>query len=241
MARTNKPKIDPLTNEPFPLRSPTEDPVNTDFCYYEIHKQISGEQGQVPIQYHLKIPQLKNNQGAARRINQTISEVCQLLLVQMQRRMQRGDDDRRTGLGTAHFVYQAEYRITFHSSNYLCVLIEEYEDQGGAHGMPYREVMIFDNQTGQQLSARDLFALPYEQMQEEKEKAFVSLIAQDPKSYWENAIETLRERNDADERFYLKPDGVVFYYPPYELAPYAAGYVEVQVSYACLPLNHPTY
>jgi hypothetical protein len=217
-----------------PLRDPKDDPNHPDFCYYEIHKEITGVGGQIPIHYELKIPQLK--QESAEAINARLVLTCQTLLSQMQERMRKGEDDRTEPIVTGHYLYQADYRITYYTENYCCILIEEYENKGGAHGMPYRESLIFNRCTGEEVRGNQLFAVSSEKRKKLKEQAFRKLITASPKDYWDNALQTICEE-DSDTNYYLTDSGTTFYYPPYELAPYAAGYVEATVPYSQLPLK----
>ena len=53
------------------------------------------------------------------------------------------------------------------------------------------------------------------------------------------AIEIVKESVSLDSPFYLNEDGVVIYFGPYELAPYAAGFVEILVPYEELELFVP--
>jgi hypothetical protein len=219
-----------------PLRDPKEDPLAPDFYYYEIHKEITGSEGQIPIRYDLKIPQLKYENTITRHINHRIAQICQTLLTQMQGRMKAGDDDRSSEAGVSHYLYQADYRITYFTERYLCILIEEYENKGGAHGMPYREPLIFSLQTGEEVCGDRLFALSDQKRKQAKEQAFAAVISGSPKEYWENAMQTIREEESGTSHYYLTESGTTFYYPPYELAPYAYGYVEATVPYSQLPL-----
>jgi hypothetical protein len=227
----------PSPNSHLPLRDPKDDPNHPDFCYYEIHKEITGIGGQIPIHYDLKIPQLKQESAAADAINSRLALTCQTLLSQMQKRMRRGEDDRTEPIATGHYLYQADYRITYYTENYCCILIEEYENKGGAHGMPYRESLIFDRCTGEEVRGNQLFAESSEKRKKLKEQAFRKLITASPKDYWDNALQTICEEGSGDTNYYLTDSGTTFYYPPYELAPYAAGYVEATVPYSQLPLK----
>jgi hypothetical protein len=218
-----------------PLRDPKDDLNHPDFCYYEIHKEITGTKGQTPIRYDLKIPQLKHENAIAKNINTRLALTCQTLLTQMQDRMRGDEDDQNALPSLGHYEYQADYRITYFTEKYCCILIEEYENKGGAHGMPYRKTLIFDMETGEEIRGDQLFAQPSEKRRQLKEQAFRKIITASPKDYWDNALQTIQEKGN--DHYYLTDNGTTFYYPPYELAPYAHGYVETTVPYSLLPLK----
>ncbi|MDR2043847.1 MAG: DUF3298 and DUF4163 domain-containing protein [Clostridium sp.] len=238
----------------FFLEAPRTDRLNPDFYYYAIQKELISSDGKAVIEYDVKLPQLRENGAASERINQQIWETYQSLLAAVKARLDAGTTfreyhrDREADHGPQgdgalaspiyHYIYQANYRITLYSSKYLCVLIEEYENTGGAHGMPYRDVLIFRVADGLPAAQDSLFAENREAWEQKKEEAFAEEIRRQPELYWENAMDTVRRDSETSRQgYYLTREGVVFYYAPYELAPYAAGYVEALVPYAQLPLK----
>jgi hypothetical protein len=214
------------------------DTKNPGFEYCEIHKRIDGGKGQIPIDYTCEIPQLQENDEVSTLINQQILNACEGILTQRQHQIWQSTSSQHTNAHPTPVIVEMHYRITYHTETHLSILLEEYENQGGAHGISYRQSLIFSTKTGERLNGPEVFEASAETVKHEKEKAFLSEIEQTPEFFWENAKQTIQEDGGAQNNsFYLTKDGVVFYYAPYELAPYAVGYVEATVPFDKLPLH----
>lgn len=119
--------------------------------------------------------------------------------------------------------YLDENYVSFYQSSYVYL--------GGAHGMPYHIGYTFDLHTGEMLTLSDIVGNSETELKEIVTKHFAEYINTDPESFWENAVDTVRECTDMDSMFYLTEDGIVFYFEPYALACYAAGFQEVIIPY----------
>ena len=105
--------------------------------------------------------------------------------------------------------------------------------------MPYRVPHTFDLHTGEELDLSFFVANAEEEFNDIVIGQFIKIYDVDPLLYWDDAIEIVRESVSFDSPFYLNEDGVVIYFGPYELAPYAAGFVEIVVPYEELELYVP--
>ena len=105
--------------------------------------------------------------------------------------------------------------------------------------MPYWIPYTFDLHTGEQLGLSFFVANDEAEFKEIVTEQFVKMYDVDPLLYWDDAVESVRETVDFDSPFYLTEDGLVIYYGPYNLAPYAAGFVEIVVPYEDLELYVP--
>lgn len=126
--------------------------------------------------------------------------------------------------------------IFFFNERFISFTQQGYEYSGGAHGMPYWIPHTFDLHTGEELSLSFFVANDEETFKDIVTEQFIRMYDVDPEWYWDNAIETVRESVDFDSPFYLKEEGLVVYFGPYELAPYVAGFVEIVVPYDDLEL-----
>jgi hypothetical protein len=220
------------------LRNFKIDTKNPAFQYCEIHKRIHVGKGKIPIDYTCQIPQLQDSTQVGIIINHQIVNACEGLLSQRQHRSQQGTAQKQGNTRSTPLIVEAQYRITYHTDSHLCILLEEYENEGGAHGIPYRESLIFSTKTGERLRGAEIFEASVDTVRIEKEQAFLHEIDETPQLFWENAKQTIHEDLGASgDSFYLSQDGAVFYYAPYELAPYAVGYVEAIIPYDRLPLR----
>lgn len=108
--------------------------------------------------------------------------------------------------------------------------IDYYE--GGAHGINQQLVFNFDNKTGQLLTLSDIFVPGFEQALADK---LLSCLLEQTDS---KDIDDLRNKGYlysmdmfAPENFELGDAGITFIYNPYEIAPYAMGKTELELSY----------
>ena len=114
---------------------------------------------------------------------------------------------------------------------------DNYLFTGGAHGMPGRENHIFSETNGSEVTLASLLPLSEEEVNELAREAFLSRIEEHPEDgYFEDAADTIRAKTDFFSQSYLTQEGVVFYAQPYEIGPYASGFIEVTVPWEELGL-----
>lgn len=130
------------------------------------------------------------------------------------------------------------YRI---GSHYLLINYDGYDYFGGAHGMPYRVHLLFDLNTGDEISLADLCNMT--------ESSFKNLVAmktvedwksgdnyyynsyEDNPEYQNELFEEAKEYASKDMSVNYLADGIEVEYPPYYMGPYASGYICVFISY----------
>lgn len=118
---------------------------------------------------------------------------------------------------------------------YLEVDFSGYLYMGGAHGEPFRQTYLFDLEDGSIVSVGDIFGISEEEYRrlaaeytvedyrENGEKYFLS----DEDSIYKYAYEHV----DFHFLMHLSEEGVVIEYSPYELGPYASGFIPVTIPY----------
>lgn len=115
---------------------------------------------------------------------------------------------------------------------YLSVLTDAYLYEGGAHGMPYREGRVFRLLDGQEVKLADLTDKTQEDWEKLLRARFADRVSEGEEGeFYEDAMELVKERDMSDLGYYFAETGIVFYLPPYEIAPYSTGYVEVEIPY----------
>ena len=114
---------------------------------------------------------------------------------------------------------------------YLSFVQQNYEYSGGAHGMPFWNGYTFDLETGEQLQLSDIVENDDLQIKEIVTGYFEQMYEKEPDAYWDDAVDVVREYASLQSPFYLSEEGIVFYYGPYELAPYAGGFIEIVIPY----------
>ena len=124
-------------------------------------------------------------------------------------------------------------------NHYLAVEYSGYWYGGGAHGYPSIEQYLFDLETGKQLTLKDFYM--------GSEESFKELVAQKTKedflSYEEGYSPYFSDNasavyNDAYKYASIEgmltwfyEDGIEVIYPPYDMGPYASGFISVFISY----------
>ncbi|MCR4792785.1 MAG: RsiV family protein [Lachnospiraceae bacterium] len=110
---------------------------------------------------------------------------------------------------------------------------------GGAHGMPMRDQYLYDLKTGEELTFADF----YNGTEEDFKTLIAEMTVEDYESYGEyppycghEDLDDLYEQAYAsawieEDCIEFTEDGIIYYYPPYEMGPYAAGYIEFSISY----------
>lgn len=117
-----------------------------------------------------------------------------------------------------------EYEITYKQNGVLSLYTDEYIDKGGAHGLTTRDSQNWNLQNGKWIRLEDVFAnKPYyiidilksinKQIEERKYQFF--------DNYCSLVQDHLKMKN-----FYMTGKGIVIFFNPYEIAPYATGIPE---------------
>ena len=150
-----------------------------------------------------------------------------------------------------HSEHPSWYRITedyYVSSidnicdNYLTIGMSGYWYGGGAHGMPSRLQYMFDLTTGELKTLSDFYtgsendfkALVAEKTKEhflscmEKEDYGTPYFAADAETVYAEAYDKVSLDSGTIE---FTEDGIIYSYPPYEMGPYASGFIDIKISY----------
>ncbi|MDR1896096.1 MAG: DUF3298 and DUF4163 domain-containing protein [Prevotellaceae bacterium] len=104
--------------------------------------------------------------------------------------------------------------------------------EGGAHGNYGKYCFVINKNSGNKISYNAL-------IRKDKEQEFLQLAEQEFKTQFgikanENLYELYTFEDDKfhlPDEFHFTPSGLVFYYNPYEIAPYSAGLIELLLPY----------
>lgn len=134
--------------------------------------------------------------------------------------------------GISHSIYSSTLsEIAYFDGRYVSFCQQEYDYQGGAHGMPLWIGLTFDLETGERLSLPDVIANSEEELNSIVTEYFAEYINGNPEEFWEDALDIVRDEICFESDFYLTEDGIKFYFHPYALSSYAAGFPEVTIPY----------
>lgn len=126
------------------------------------------------------------------------------------------------GSMVASYGLDGKYSVLYNSDRLLCVEQKGYIFTGGAHGNTLYSVSAFDLSTGRELQLADLFQTGSDYLKRIN-KAVAEQVAQRSDMFFGPV-----EVKDGD-KFYFDGKALVIVYVPYEVAPYAAGIVRLEV------------
>lgn len=127
---------------------------------------------------------------------------------------------------------EVDYNITYNANNIVNIMYTGYYYTGGAHGMPYRSQTIYSLETGEKLGLSQIMKGSEKEIKDKVVKEFLALMKREPNMMMPDAIQIVKDTKLSDMKYYLTPDGICFYYDPYVLAAYAAGFVEVTIPFS---------
>jgi hypothetical protein len=119
--------------------------------------------------------------------------------------------------------------VSMNRNGLLVYRVDNYGYTGGAHGMGVSRFLVFDTKKMERLHLKDIFIEGYEP------RLSRLLDAEYRARYFLDDEEALSESGLFDdsiypsENFYLTNNSVIFYYNPYELAPYAMGSITISL------------
>ena len=137
------------------------------------------------------------------------------------------------GFDFHNLYYEREASICYNGNHLLSVLNISYEYTGGAHPTNYWSSETFDVKTGRMLSLSDIFGLSKEEVLEKVYETVISQIestTEEDYYYFENYEENVKNHYSEND-FILGPNGIIFYYQLYTIAPYVAGIPTFELPY----------
>lgn len=124
--------------------------------------------------------------------------------------------------------------IEFINDGYICVGIDGYDYEGGAHGMPWSSYYSFDRKTGEKLKLTDVVANSSDEIKSIIEKDLGDAMnGQGADAFFTDAKDAVSYYNSADDfNWYLTKDGIAVVFGQYEIASYAAGPQTLVIPYS---------
>ncbi|MBE5963126.1 MAG: DUF3298 and DUF4163 domain-containing protein [Lachnospiraceae bacterium] len=190
------------------------------------------EDGKVVKTVMYERPIFEGNSASIRKINKFYARTQAKWVKAAKEDMKTVEEDEEYFNSEYFTPYSDEVKtqVTYNRNGIVCILQEGYYYTGGAHGMPYRVAHTFDLNTGEELSLTDILSGD----DVEIKNTIVSLFEKRMKKLdyvFDDALDTVKSTAGTDSQFYLGKHSIIFYYPPYDLAPYAAGYVQCWMKY----------
>ena len=144
-------------------------------------------------------------------------------------REDQSDDEKRAW-------YEYHYNVTSEATTgregviVYTAVVDYYE--GGAHGINQRLVMNFDRKTGEQIELKDIFVPGFEQtLNSILLKALIEKTGSKDEQELRDKGYLYSMDMFAPANFVLGKDSMTFIYNSYEIAPYAMGMTELELTY----------
>ncbi len=134
-----------------------------------------------------------------------------------------------------------DYDQPYWTDRYLAIQLGGYDFRGGAHGMPIIEPLVIDLADGRRVLPEELFLRGTDWLDALSKRCYAALRGRDLLGPDEDWLKTGTAPKPENYRLlYPGPDGLTVTFPPYAVAPNAAGPQEVLVPYADLgPMLDP--
>ena len=127
------------------------------------------------------------------------------------------------------YAFEQTVALEFVAGDFISGVTTDYAYTGGAHPNTVKTGFTYSTSNGKLLTLDEALE-GADKLRERAVAAFQEKIAADPGLYFADAATTVEQEID-QAQFYLAPDGVHFLFQPYDIAPYAAGFQEVTISY----------
>lgn len=167
---------------------------------------------------------------ATKKINQTLTEIKNADTTSNINQAKQDEQFllEEEGIETYYYTSSVD-SITKLSDRYISLAVSEYIFSGGAHGMPIRNYYLFDLTTGDRLFLEDVVSESEDEIHAIVASYFQEMYDKEPDAYWPESVTNVKSYAGYNNMFYLTKDEIVFYFPPYDLAAFAYGFVDVAV------------
>lgn len=127
------------------------------------------------------------------------------------------------------WTYDIEARFSGEYGSMVSYTVSTYVYQGGAHGLQTTRAYTFDLRSGKSLGEDDIF-------KSGSEEELSKLLTDHAGDSFENPdnLTLFVSKVEPNDNFSIGPDGVTFFYNPYEIAPYSSGIIPVTLSWSDL-------
>src|SRR5690606_17881768 len=128
-----------------------------------------------------------------------------------------------------NYENSSEISVSYNDNGYLiaCNAIHDYS--GGAHGMHGLAYYPFDLKDQKALVLEDVVEMDSTTLQSLLEQRFREQYDFQPDQPLKDLL--FDEELKANDNFFFNAEGLGFFYVPYEVAPYAAGVIEIVIPY----------
>lgn len=128
------------------------------------------------------------------------------------------------------FEVTQKFDIPYDNNDIISMVMMTYWWTGGAHPNSIKTSVTYDLKNGKELKLTDIFNKSQSEINAMIIEAFTEQINENPDGYFNDSAELVKEEIE-NVGFYLSDEGITFYFNPYAIAPYVAGYPSVTLSF----------
>lgn len=140
------------------------------------------------------------------------------------------NDTLKEGFEFRPYTLENNYEVEYNKGKIISLTSTLSEYTGGAHPNYSKSGEVFDLNSNKKLELTDIINKSETEIRQMFIEGFSTLITEQPDSYFEDAKETVTKSADKIN-FYLSNKGLVFFFNPYDIAPYAAGAPEYTLTF----------
>lgn len=129
------------------------------------------------------------------------------------------------GIDEPPYNFTGTFMVTYNKDGVINIVMQENAFTGGAHGIDSRESMAFSLATGERLELDDLLLKGNPDYITDLNPIVLEHLEGVPGYFGD--FEAL----DSNPRFFLRHEGIVLYFEPYEYTAYAEGFQEIYVPF----------
>lgn len=223
------------TAEPSPSPTETVSLNFSDIVYKTYEETFQDEDGNPLLHVYYEVPQFSTAKrgSAEQKINSYYEDqlATAAAYAQGELRDYAASYAEDSDLMPAEY-YEDDIRIVcrYRDDGVICFTREYYNYFGGAHANELRVGDTFSLDTGARLTAEHLFTVDEAVYRPMLLGYMESQVREMGAWLYDTNMDTIDASFDPDS-FYLREDGLVFFFQPYDIAPYAAGIVEFSVTF----------
>lgn len=143
----------------------------------------------------------------------------------------------KNGVNFSPLSAELEYKVTYTKDTVVSILIRNFEDMGGAHPNTTLSSVLYNLETGKEMSIPEVSSYTQEEADKLMIDSFTKLIEENPDDFFHNSSDNFfLDSKDRVKKylkevgFYITAEGkLCFYLNPYVIAPYSTGLVSVEV------------
>lgn len=196
------------------------------------------EDGTVFLKAEIEYPEFDDGSETARKLNEFYAQWLEKQRAYLEDGAESPVETGREFFSSGEYQPAAAWElistmgdIKYHGG-FFSVLHDSYEYSGGAHGNPSRENFLFRAADGEAVQITDVIGITQEDAESLVKSGFRTMMeTEGEEGFYEDARETLEAKTLTEIPSYFSDQGVTFYFSPYEIAPYARGYVELTIPY----------